>query len=387
MNLATIAVRNLRRNKVRTALTVLGTGVAVLAFIMLRTLLGAWHASGDYTSKDRLMTRHKVSFILTLPKRYIEDVRGVPGVSDACYASWFGGKDAKNPSNAFGSTAIEPRCLDIFDEIAIEPDQKAAWLAKRDGAIVGDVLARRLGVKVGDRFTLKGTVYPGDWQLEVSAIYTAGRRGVNRTQLFLHWDYLNDSIPPARRDQIGWTVAKIDGAERGPEVSAAIDRIFDDKDVQTATMSERAMALSILATLSALVDALGVASFIILLIVALILGNAIAMGVRERTREYGLLRVLGFSPLRIGLFVVAEAASMGMLASGLGIALSYPLVELGLGRMLEENMGNIFPSFRIGAERMLLASLLVVGLSVVASLAPAYRAWKLPAIDALRRVA
>lgn len=387
MNLYTVAARNAIRNKFRTGLTVIGAAVAVLAFVSLRTVLVAWNVGADYAASDRIAVRHKVSFILPLPKRYIETVRGVPGVKQACYANWFGGKNPKDKDDFFATLAVENACLEVFDEMIVDPAGREAFLADRKGAIIGDVLAKKLGVKVGDKVTLTGTIFPGDWQYNVSAIYKASRKSLDRSQFLFHWDYLNDSIPERRRDQIGWIMARIDDPTKSAGITAQIDKIFDEKDVQTASMSERAMNMSFMAMLSAILTALNVVSAVILLIMMLILGNTIAMAVRERTREYGVLRAVGFTPRHIGIFILGEAVTLGLLAGGVGLAISYPLVELGMGRFLEENMGSMFPYFRIDAATMVAAMLLAVALSVAAAVIPAYRASKLSVTDALRRVA
>jgi putative ABC transport system permease protein len=128
-------------------------------------------------------------------------------------------------------------------------------------------------------------------------------------------------------------------------------------------------------------------SFIILLIMMLILGNTIAMGVRERTREYGVLRALGFAPGHIGLFVVGEAIAIGALSGLVGLGLAFPIVEQGMGRWLEENMGAWFPYFRIPTETYFLAMGLAILLAVLASTIPAWRASRLVVTDALRRLA
>jgi putative ABC transport system permease protein len=249
------------------------------------------------------------------------------------------------------------------------------------------VLAKKLGVKVGDRVTLSGTIYPGDWQFTVDAIYRASRKSIDRSQFMFHWEYLNESIPERQREQIGWITTRIDEPSRGAAISAEIDRIFDEKDVQTATMSERAMNLSFMAMLSAMLTALNIVSVIILLIMMMILGNTIAMAVRERTREYGVLRAVGFSPRHIGIFIVGEAVTVGLLSGFVGLALAYPIVQLGLGRFLEENMGGMFPYFRIEISTAVFAVFLSVGLSTLAAVLPAYQASKLSVTDALRRVA
>ncbi|WP_438023876.1 ABC transporter permease [Sorangium sp. So ce233] len=388
MNLVSVAARNVLRNKFRTLLTVIGAAVAVLAFVLLRTVLTAWNVAADHAAKDRIATRHKVSFILPLPKRYMDTVREVPGVTDGTFMNWFGGKDPRDASNFFGSMAVESATFfKVYDEMVVAPADMERWLGDRKGAIVGDVLANRLKVKVGDTVTLEGSIYPGPWQFNVSGIYTATRRSIDRSQFIFHYDYLNESIPERDRDQIGWMAARIDDPSRSAEISAAIDKIFDEKDVQTATMSERAMNLSFMAMMSAVLTALEVVSIIILLIMMMILGNTIAMGVRERTREYGVLRALGFEPKHVRIFIVGEAATVGLLAGLVGLAISYPIVELGMGRWLEENMGGMFPYFRIDPVTMVTAVLLAMGLSLAASLIPAHRASKLSVTDALRRVA
>lgn len=388
MNLVSVAARNVLRNKFRTLLTVIGAAVAVLAFVLLRTVLSAWNVAADHAAKDRIATRHKISFILPLPKRYMDTVREVPGVTEGSFMSWFGAKDPRDANNFFASMAVESKTFfKVYDEMVVSPEDMERWLGDRKGAIVGDVLAARLKVKPGDTVTLEGTIYPGNWQFNVSGIYTTTRKSIDRSQFIFHYDYLNESLPERQRDQIGWMTARIDDPSRSADISAAIDKIFDEKDVQTATMSERAMNLSFMAMMSAVLTALNVVSVIILLIMMMILGNTIAMGVRERTREYGVLRALGFEPKHVRIFIIGEAATIGLLAGFIGLVVSYPIVELGLGRWLEENMGAWFPYFRIEPATMVMAVLLSMGLSLAASLIPAYNASKLSVTDALRRVA
>jgi putative ABC transport system permease protein len=383
-----IAARNLHRNLLRTVLTVLGASVAILVFIALRTVLSAWSAAADHSAKDRLATHHKVSFVMPLPKRYIDDLRAVPGVKEATFMSWFGGKNPKNPDEFFATMAVESQSfLSVMDEIVIPDGARKSWMEDKKGAIVGDVLAKKLGVKVGDRFTLQGSIYPGDWEFNISGIYTATRKSMDRSTFFFHWAYLNDTVPESQRDTIGWISTRVDDPARGAAITAAIDRTFDERDTQTTTKSEHAMNLSFMGMLSALLTALDVVSIIILFIMMMIVGNTIAMGVRERTREYGVLRALGFSPTHIRGFVIGEALALGLVAGIVGILISYPIVELMIGRFLEENMGAYFPYFRIEPAVYVAAMVLGMGLALVASILPAMRAARFSVTDALRRVA
>lgn len=389
MTLSQIAVKNIGRAKLRAVLTVLGIATTILAFVLLRTVLTAWTVAADYAAKDRIGTRNKVTFILPLPKRYLETIRNVPGVAAASYANWFGGKDLQHENEFFATLAVEPESyLTVFDEIALPLEQKKNWQQDRKGALVGVVLARKMGWKLGDTVTLAGTIYPGDWQFQIDGIYTSTRKAVDLSSFFFHWDYFNESLPETdgRRNQIGWVVSRVSDPSRASEVSKAIDRVFDDQEVQTLSMSERAMNLSFLGMVSAVLKSINLISVLIMVIMLLLLGNTIAMNARERTREFGVMRAIGFLPGHIAFSVLAESIAVGALGGGIGLLLSYPMIERGMGRWIEENMGSFFPYFRIDGSTAAAALGLSLLLGLTAGIIPAYRAAKLNIIDALRRV-
>src|SRR5262245_65148532 len=109
MNMVAVSVRNLGRNKLRTLLTIAGVSVAIVTFILLRTVLSAWTAGADHAAKDRVGTRHKVSFIIPLPKRYLEEIKQIPGVKGAAGANWSGATDPRHDNGLFGEDASRPK--------------------------------------------------------------------------------------------------------------------------------------------------------------------------------------------------------------------------------------------------------------------------------------
>jgi putative ABC transport system permease protein len=264
--------------------------------------------------------------------------------------------------------------------------QLQQWKQEPTGAIIGDALAKKLGWKIGDRVTLLGTIYPGDWEFKISGIYEATRKSVDRSSFMFHWNNLNESVPERTRDQVGWTIARVQNSNDVARISTAIDRMFEDQEVQTLSMSERALNMSFLASFSAILKAIDIVSAVILFIMMLILGNTIAMGVRERTNEYGVLRAIGFLPKHLGFFVIGEAITTGTLGAALGLLLAYPFIERGMGRWIEENMGSIFPYFRISPTTAITAFILAVVLSIVAAAIPAVQAYRINVVTALRRV-
>jgi putative ABC transport system permease protein len=382
-----IGLRNAWRNKIRAFLTMLGVAVAVVAFLFLRTILSSWTAGVESAAKDRLATRHKVTFVLPLPVRYVEQIRQVPGVKGASWANWFGGKNPNAEDKFFATLAVDSNTfLEVSDEVLVPPDQKDTWLHDRRGALVGDVLARQFNWKVGDKVTLAGSIYPGDWEFVIDGIYSAARRSVDRSTFFFHWDYLNESLDAARKDRVGWVVTRIDDPSQSGAISKRIDTLFADQDTQTLTMSERAMNTSFLGMFSAILKAMDFVSIVILLIMGLILGNTIAMGVRERTHEYGVLRAIGFLPQHLVAFIMGEAVVIGLLGAALGIFIAVPMINQGVGLYLEENMAGFFPYFKVAPKDVGAAAGLALALACGVAAIPAYQASKLNTIDALRRV-
>jgi putative ABC transport system permease protein len=239
---------------------------------------------------------------------------------------------------------------------------------------------------VGDRITLQGTIYAGDWTFNVDGIYTASRKSFDQSSMMFHWDYINEAMSGTRKDQIGWIVSRVKDAGRGPALSAQIDKVFDLQDNQTLTMSERQLNLSFMGMLSAVLKAIDIVSGIILLILIMILANTIAMGVRERTSEYGALRALGFTPKHIRFFIIGESITIGLAAGLLGLAIAIPLVNQGMSRFIEENLGGMFPYFRIDPITVVTALVLAVLLGAGAGIVPAIQAGRLTVVNALRRV-
>ncbi|MET0390281.1 MAG: FtsX-like permease family protein [Polyangiales bacterium] len=387
MNLATIAIKNTRRNLFRTVLTVIGVAVAMLAFLLLRTVLSAWTVGVEYSAKDRLATRHKVTFVMTVPKRYVEDIRQVPGVTGVTWFNWFGGRIAGKEDQFFGTMAVDAKSfLSVYDEVSLPKDQQQKWYEDRRGAIVGETLAKQFGWKVGDHIVMEGTIYPGEWEFNIDGVYSATRKSLDQSTLYFHYDYLNERIPETDREQVGWISTKVPKANEAASVSKRIDALFDPRDIQTVTMSERAMQTSFLGMLSTLLDALQIVSLVILVIMMLILGNTIAMGVRERTHEYGVLRAIGFLPKHLTWFVMGEATVLGFLGGVVAIGVGYPLINQGVGRFIEENFTGFFPYFRVDDKDAIISVVLSIVLAVVAAILPAYNAGKLHVTDALRKL-
>src|SRR5262249_12178705 len=158
---------------------------------------------------------------------------------------------------------------------------------------VGDLVAQKLKLRAGDTLAFAEADIPGTWQFNVVGIVRSSDNPVVRSSIVMRWDLLNEALPPWYKDTFLSILTRVDGAERGPALSDAIDRALDAGDVTTLTMSERTVSLENLNEAHAILLAVDVGSVAILLIIALILGNTLAMSVRERASEFGVLKALG----------------------------------------------------------------------------------------------
>ena len=347
-----------------------------------------WSAGAEESAKDRLATRHKVSITMQVPKRYIEEVRSVPGVKAATWANWFGAKDPKERTPFFAAFAGDPETwFDVMDEMQVDPQQLAAWKSTPNGAILGDVLAKTLEVEVGQKLVITSDIYPGDWEFLVVGIYKPLRKTVDRNTLVFNWNYLNnDPRASFSKDTIGWIMSRISDSARSAEISREIDRKFDERDDQTTTMSERAFQLSFLGAFAAILTAFKVVAVIIMMIMTLIIGNTMAMNVRERTHEYGVLRAIGFPPSRVRAFIVGESMLVGLVGGLIGVGLTALLINGVIGPSIEENMSGMFPYFRTPRSTMILGLVLACSLGYGAGMIPARTTTRRPVIDSLRRI-
>lgn len=387
MNYAVMVVKSSVRNRTRALLTIVGMGVAVLAFVFLRTVIDVWNAGVTASAEDRLATRHKVSITMPLPKTYYNKILdSVPDVAALTYANWFGGVYSKDEHAFFANFAVDGTTyFDVYNEVVMAPDQRAAWMAEPSGAVVGQVLAAKYGWKLGDKVTLTGTIYPGDWTFIISGFYTATTKAFDQSSFFFHWKYLNDGEPESMKETIGWLGIRVKDPSRGAAVARSIDKLFDSSEAETLTESERAFNLSFISMYSALFTAIDIVSIVILVIMTMIVGNTIAMGVRERTHEYGVLRAIGFKRKHLLGFVLGETLLIALFGGLLGIGLAWPLVN-GFGVFITDNMGSFFPFFALTWNTVAVAATLSIAVGLISAVLPAVGAMRIPVTGALRRL-
>lgn len=379
-----LLIRNAFRHKLRTILTVVGVAIAIVAFGLLRTLVNLWYAGVEASSASRLITRNAISLAFPLPISYKDRIRQVPGVKDVSWGNWFGGI-YKEEKNFFPNFAIDPKSyLPMYPEYILAPDEAKAFILDRKGCIVGRKTAQRFGWKVGDLVTLRGTIYSGQWEFMIRGIYRGAEKNTDETQLLFHWDYLNETIKQAgsnRADQPAFFLISLTKPELAAEVSLAIDAIFKNSLAETLTETEKAFQMGFVSMTEAILIAIQIVSYVVIVIIMVVAANTMAMTARERIAEYATLKTLGFGPWHIAGVVFGESVVIAMTGGCVGVALTFPAAH-----WIETELSQFFPVFSITSQTIMmdLTAALVVG--VVAGIFPTWRGSTIRIADGLRRI-
>jgi putative ABC transport system permease protein len=385
MKFLTLIWSNLKRKKLRTSLTLLSILVAFVLFALLAALRLALTGGAVMADANRLVVRHRISFIQPLPFSYTARIARVPGVSAVSHQSWFGGI-YQDPKNQFGTFPVDPEpFLAMNPEVGLPAAEKEAWLKTRTGAIIGRTLADKYKWKIGDRVPLNSPIWPNKsgnaWQFDIVGIYDGTKKTADTSGFFFRYDYF-DEARSRGEGQVGWFQVRVDDPKRATEISAAIDAEFLNSPAETKAESEGAMFQGFaqqIGNIGLIVTAILGAVFFTILLVA---GNTMAQSVRERTQELGVLKAIGFSNELVLGVVLGESLTITVLGGLLGLLLGWMMVT-GLGQA--SFIRQFFPVFFIPAKDAIVGVGMTALLGIVAGILPAIQAMRLRLADALRR--
>lgn len=374
--------RNSLRNRRRALLTVVSIAVSLCLLGLLVALYHAFYfteATADQAL--RLITRHRVSLANSLPLSYLPRIKQVPGVKEAIIFQWFGGvyKDARDPANFFGRFGVEAEKLAAVNpEYQLPDSERQAFINEPTGCIVGHKTAARHNLKIGDRVTIVGDIFPVTLELIVRGIFSGP---IDNETLFFHYKYLNESLTGNLRDQVSTFTIRMERPEDANAIAKGVDDMFRNSPAQTKTETEQAFGLSFLSFLGdvklILLSICAAVTFTILLVS----GNTMAMSVRERVREVGVLKTLGFTNGAVLWLLVGEAMLIALIGGALGLALAS-----GLCAMIRSLPSTFADLSRLSVTPAVAAICLVVAglIGLISSLIPAWGAARRPIVEALK---
>jgi putative ABC transport system permease protein len=377
--------KNLFRRKLRAALMIVSILIAFMIFGVLAGFYRAFTAGEDRAAADRLITVNKINFTQPMPIAYFNRVHSVDGVRQVTFANWFGGY-YQDPKNFLMTLAVEPATyFDVYrSELDIPPEQLQTFIRDRSSAVIGESLARKWGWKVGDRVPVASNIFTQrsgghTWDFTIAGIVKGKTEQVDTNFFLLQYAYF-DETRSFGKDTIGWLILQTNSPENNDRVAKTIDAMFANSTAETSTDTEKAFGKAFAAQFGniALIVFLVVgAAFVTIL---MIVGNTMALSIRERTREIGVLKTLGFSGARILRMVLGESVLLALLGGLPGLAIA-ALITLAL----RNSLANIAPAFAVSPDVALEGLALMVALGLITGIIPALNAMRLKIATALGR--
>lgn len=375
--------KNALRNKRRSLLTILSISISICLLATMFSLYWSFFLRDPTADQAlRLITIDRVSITNVLPISYRERIRNVPGVREVMVMQWFGGvyKDSRDMRNMFARFSVEPRKLfTIFPEYRIPEDQKEAFIRDRRGCIIGKPLAERLNLKVGDRIFIKGDVFPMDLDLVLRGIYESDR---DVEDLYFQHDYILEGYP-LFKNYASMFIVLAEDQSRLAETAQAIDESFRNWPSETKTDTERNFEVGFLSYIGDVKMFILAVSLALAFTILLVNANTVAMTVRERTREIGVFRTLGYSEGGVLSLLLSESVTLSLIGGVVGLGLAVILIAYL----------RTLPSMMVDLKALALKPAVVLACLAIAAMVglascffPARHAARQPITEALRVV-
>ena len=377
--------RNLLRNKRRAGLTVASLTLGVMLLCVLGALLQTFDPAETEASENRVVVRHAVSLQFDLPEAYWRRLEGLDHVEVVSPLSWFGGiyKDTRR-ENFFSQFGTDPETLlAVFDDLEIEPEAAAAWLAERRSFVAGRALAEKHGWEIGDEIFLQGEIYPIDLNLVLRGIFTDSQDKAQENQIFFHRDYMEEAL--GNPGQVGTFWLLVDDLENVPVVIEAAEAMFENSEARVKAETEQAFVLAFVQMMGNVELLFGAIGFAVIVSVFFITANTMAMAVRERNTEISVLKTLGFGRGQVLGVLTAEAMVIGIVGGLLGVTLAATLLHLAAGALSSELL--LFQTLTLRSDVALLGLAAALGIGTLSGLVPGYAMARRSVVEGLRKVA
>ena len=383
MKFSRLILANLFRKKARLVLTIGSFAVALFLFALLGVVNDAFSRGADVVSANRLITINRTSIINTIPLSYRDEILRIPGVTYITHQNWFGGV-YQDPKNFFPQFVIDPEFQrQVYPELIVPDDQWNNFLKDRQGTIVGAATMKRFGWKIGDRIPIETTIYGlagKPFEFNIDGVYHGAKPEDDETQFWIQWEYFKESVPERLKGQVGWYTIHIANPDDAPRIAKAIDNMYLNSPYETKTETESAFAqgwVKQFGNIKFLITSIGTVVFFTLLLVT---GNTMAISVRERTNELGVLKAIGFPDRAILGFILGESMAIA-LAGCVGLLLALVAIPV-LGRSL----AGLLPPLFVTAKTLVYGVIAALAVGFASGILPAYGAMRMRVVNALRRV-
>lgn len=386
MKFVRLLLTNVLRNRRRTFLTLTSIAVSLFLIATLLTVLSEIeNPPRTPESALRLICRHRVSLANILPYSYRMKIAKVEGAEAVIGEMWFGGV-YKDPKNFFAQFAADAdQFFTVYPDMKIPDDQKQAFIQDRTGCIAGNNLAERFGWKVGDRIPIQGALFDVNLELTLRGIYSGG--GDDGSTLYYHWEYFNEGMKKVafgpRADFTGFYVIRAYRADQVPGVADRVDDLFRNSSSPTKTESEKAFLLGFLSMMGNVRLLVTSICSVVIFTIVLVAANTMAMSIRERVREIGILKALGFRTFQILSLLLGESVFLALGGALLG---SFGAKFIYSGAKMAAVTGGMFQRLYVTPVTLAICAGIGLAVGIVSAGLPAWQAARRRVVDALHEV-
>jgi putative ABC transport system permease protein len=380
-SLLSFALANLwRRNRRRSALTILAVACAIVVFcavMVMPYVTDRIAALAD--GSPRLVVFNKAAMRFGLPEAYAPKIEKIPHVIAVNRMVWFGGV-YDDPRHQFATVAVDVDNPDIiWPEYGLDPATIAAFRTRRDAALVGVATMHRFGWHVGQNVELRSQIYPVVLSFKIVGSYD---HGPDPAVFMFRRDYLQEALHGSGKVDMMWVRCSTSAA--AVRIAPEIDSLFHNSSFETETETEKAFLLTFLVRFQSLGRIVQLIGFAAVFAIALAVLNGAAMTVRERRREIAVLRTLGFPASQI----LASLAMEGVVTALIGgcVGTSMAALALDLARGAVPSLGPML-TFGLPHPVMLGGIALALCIGIGAALAPAASMLNAPVAQSMRAVA
>lgn len=381
-----LLIKNIFGHPVRSMLTFGSLVIAIFLICFLRSLLVGLEAGVAGSASNRLIVQSAVSLFVDLPISYQGKIKDVEGIDEVCKFQWFGGR-YRDESGFFAQFGVDnDRFFDAYPEVQLVAGEPADFVNKRTACIVGKGLRDTYGFEVGSKVPIIGTIFSKNdgtaWEFDVVGVYESTSANVDENTMFFHWKYLDETLETGAANGprgVGVYVLKIEDGADPVAISGRVDELFENgpQRVQTTTEAEfQRQFVSMMGNIPTFISSIG---FGVLFAILLAVLNTMLMAGRERTRDFGILKALGFTDAVAFVLLLGESLLLCVAGGAGGIALA-KLSEAAAASAFKQ----LLPTYAVTPETMGLGAAIAVGIGLAAGIAPAWQASRLKPVDALR---
>lgn len=370
--------KSLWRHRGRTLLTVSGSAVALFVFCFVGAVQrGLARLTEDHEALRTLIVFQENRFCPAsskLPEDYVRTVAKLPGVKGVVPIKVFT-NNCRASLDVVVFNGMPPDQLRTARDLTLLSGNWGDFDSRTDAAFVGQAVAQRRRLKVGERFTI------GEVSVSVVGVFRSSVPAEDN-YIYTHLDFLQRARGKSSVGTVTQLEVHLDDSTDPDRLASDIDAQFRSGPVATSTRSKGVFQRD---TLSDLAELIGFAHWLGYACVGLVLAlvaTTTVMAVQDRIKEHAVLQTLGLRPGRIFRLVLAESILQSIAGGFLGIGVGLALLAWGGFAVGAEGVTIAFkPSWDLAISGAIVSG--VVG--VLAGVAPGWQSARTEIVLALRQ--